>query len=124
MKKKILLVDDKGEFRMLLSIFLAEKYEVHTAGNGLEALAALQNGLDPDMIVTDLMMPEMDGKSLITQVKTSGVFSHIPVLVLSTIDRSEERIQLLKGGADDFLVKPFNPEELDIRIESHLRKSA
>ena len=124
MKKKILLVDDKGEFRMLLSIFLAEKYEVHTAGNGLEALAALQNGLDPDMIVTDLMMPEMDGKSLITQVKTSGVFSHIPVLVLSTIDRSEERIQLLKGGADDFLVKPFNPEELAIRIESRLRKSA
>ena len=124
MKKKILLVDDKGEFRMLLSIFLAEKYEVHTAGNGLEALAALQNGLDPDMIVTDLMMPEMDGKSLIRQVKTSGVFSHIPVLVLSTIDRSEERIQLLKGGADDFLVKPFNPEELAIRIESRLRKSA
>ena len=124
MKKKILLVDDKGEFRMLLSIFLAEKYEVHTAGNGLEALAALQNGIDPDMIVTDLMMPEMDGKSLIRQVKTSGVFSHIPVLVLSTIDRSEERIQLLKGGADDFLVKPFNPEELAIRIESHLRKSA
>jgi DNA-binding response OmpR family regulator len=124
MKKKILLVDDKAEFRMLLSIFLAEKYEVHTAGNGLEALAALQNGLDPDMIVTDIMMPEMDGKSLIMQVKTSGAFNHIPVLVLSTIDRSEERIQLLKGGADDFLVKPFNPEELAIRIESRLRKSA
>ena len=123
MKQKILLVDDKGEFRRLLSVFLADKYEVYTAGDGLEALAALQGGIEPDVIVTDLMMPELDGKTLINQLKASGAFRHIPVLVLSGIDQSGERIQLLKAGAYDFMVKPFNPEELIIRIETSLKKS-
>ena len=123
MKQKILLVDDKGEFRRLLSVFLADKYTVYTAGDGLEALAALQGGIEPDVIVTDLMMPELDGKMLISQLKASGAFRHIPVLVLSGIDQSGERIQLLKAGAYDFMVKPFNPEELIIRIETSLKKS-
>ena len=123
MKQKILLVDDKGEFRRLLSVFLADKYEVYTAGDGLEALAALQGGIEPDVIVTDLMMPELDGKMLISQLKASGAFQHIPVLVLSGIDQSGERIQMLRAGAYDFMVKPFNPEELIIRIESSLKKS-
>ena len=69
-------------------------------------------------------MPEIDGKIFVSQLKASGAFRHIPVIIVSSIDNSTERIQLLKAGADDFLIKPFNPEELEIRIETTLRKSA
>jgi len=61
MKKKVLLVDDKNEFRKLVKIYLAKKFEVETAENGLQALVMLQNGYLPDLIVSDLMMPEIDG---------------------------------------------------------------
>lgn len=123
MKKRILLVDDIREFRNLLRILLLKNYDVKIAGNGLEALAVLHEGYIPDIIVTDLLMPEIDGKILVSQLKASGAFRHIPVIVVSSIDNSTERIQLLKAGADDFLIKPFNPEELEIRIETTLRKS-
>lgn len=121
MKKKVLLIDDQKEFSMLLKIFLSKKYTVETSENGLRALARLQNGYFPDVIVTDLMMPEVDGKTFIMQIKNSGAFNHIPVIVLSSIDRSSEKVDLLKSGASDYIIKPFNPDELDIRIDKVLK---
>lgn len=121
MKKRILLVDDKGEFRRLVKIFLSKNYDVETAENGLDALAKLQNGYRPDAIVSDLVMPEIDGKVLVEQVKASGFLRHIPIIILSSIDKSAKKIELLNLGANDYLVKPFNPEELEIRIERLLQ---
>lgn len=121
MKKKVLLIDDQKEFSMLLKIFLSKKYTVETSENGLRALARLQNGYFPDVIVTDLMMPEVDGKTFIMQIKNSGAFNNIPVIVLSSIDRSSEKVDLLKSGASDYIIKPFNPDELDIRIDKVLK---
>jgi len=121
MKKRVLLVDDKGEFRRLVQIFLSKNYMVKTAENGLQAISLLQNGYLPDVIVSDLMMPEVDGKVLVEQIKSSGMFQHIPVLILSSIDKSEKKIELIKSGAGDYLVKPFNPMELEVRIESLLK---
>jgi DNA-binding response OmpR family regulator len=121
MKKRILLVDDKGEFRRLVKIFLSKNYDVETAENGLDALAQLQNGYRPDAIVSDLIMPEFDGKVLVEQVKASGFFRHIPIIILSSIDKSAKKIELLSLGANDYLVKPFNPGELEIRIERLLQ---
>ena len=121
MKKRILLVDDKGEFRRLVQIFLSKNYKVETAENGLHALALLQNGYLPDIIVSDLMMPEIDGKVLVEQVKSSGLFQHIPIVILSSIDKSDKKIELIKSGAGDYLVKPFNPLELEVRIERLLK---
>lgn len=123
MKKKVLLVDDKSEFRKLVKIILSRRYDVETAENGLMALATLQNGIIPDIIVTDLMMPEVDGKNFVNQLKASGIFSQIPVIVLSSIDKSTERIQLIKSGANDYMLKPFNPEELDVRIQNLLKSA-
>jgi len=120
MKKKILLVDDKGEFRKLVEVFLSEKYDVSTAENGMQALSILHKGFTPDLIVSDLMMPEVDGKEFVTQLKASGLFRSIPVIILSSIDKSQERIDLIKRGAEDYLIKPFNPEELEIKIEKIL----
>ena len=121
MKKKILLIDDKEEFRRLVKIFLSNRYEVETAENGLKALSMLQNGYFPDLIVTDLMMPEIDGKAFLNHIKNSGVFNEIPVIILSSIDKSSKKIELLKSGAMDYMNKPFNPAELDIRIQNILK---
>ncbi len=121
MKKKILLIDDSNEFRSLIAIYLSEKYEIAAAENGAMALEKLQNGFIPDIIVSDLMMPEMNGAEMLDQVKISGMFNRIPVIFLSSIDKSSQRIELFKSGAFDYLIKPVNPEELEARIENALR---
>ena len=122
MKKKILIVDDRTEFRRLTKSILSTNYQVESAQNGVEAMALLQNGqFEPDLIVTDLIMPVMGGKDLLQQLKSSGVYSNIPVIVLSSIDKSDEKIKLIKMGADDYLEKPYNPAELIVRIEKLLK---
>lgn len=121
MKKKILIVDDKTEFRRLTKTILSKDYVVESAENGIDALSLLQNGYMPDLIVTDLMMPVLGGKDLVEQLKNSGVFSQIPIIVLSSIDKSDEKIKLINLGANDYLEKPYNPAELLARIENLLK---
>ena len=118
--KKLLLVDDKSTITNLLVQFLSSKYQIETKEDGLEALTWLQHGNMPDMIITDLQMPNMDGLELIKRLKESGYFKDIPIVVLSSKDSSADRVQCLKAGAEDYIVKPFNPEELLIRIEKIL----
>ncbi len=121
MKKKILIVDDKAEFRRLTKTILSGNYQVESAENGVEALSLLQNGYMPDLIVSDLMMPVLGGRDLVDQLKASGAFKHIPIIILSSIDKTDEKIKLIKMGADDYLEKPYNPSELVVRIEKLLR---
>lgn len=118
--KKILLVDDRSSITLLLVHFLSKHYEVEAKNDGLEAIAWLQQGNIPDLIITDLQMPNIDGLELIKRLKESGYFKNIPIIVLSSKDSSSDRVQCLKAGADDYLMKPFNPEELLIRIEKIL----
>lgn len=117
MKKKILLIDDKGEFRYLLNVILSGKYDIRTAENGLEALAMLHDNYFPDLIISDLMMPKVGGAQLLEQLKASEVYQYIPVIILSSIDDSSSKTNLIKAGAADYLEKPFNPAELEARIE-------
>ena len=124
MKKKILIVDDKTEFRRLTKTILESKYEVESAENGVEALAILQNGYPADLIVSDLIMPVLGGKEFLEQVKSSGVFKNIPVIILSSINKSEEKINLINLGANDYIEKPYNPAELLARIENILKSKA
>lgn len=121
--KKILVVDDKPAISRLIVQFLKNTYEVETKEDGFEAMAWLQEGNFPDLILTDLEMPNMNGMELISRVKESGYFSDIPMVVLSSKDSSSDRITCLKMGAEDYLMKPFNPEELLIRIERILFKN-
>ena len=120
--KKVLIVDDKPSISMLLVQFLNEKFILETKSDGLEALAWLQQGNIPDLIITDLQMPNMDGIGLINSLKESGYFKHIPIIVLSSKDSSTDRIQCLKLGAEDYMIKPFNPEELQLRIDKILNR--
>ena len=123
MNKKILIVDDKNEFRRLTKTILETKFEVESAENGIDALAKLQGGYLPDLIVTDLLMPVLGGKDLVEQLKSSGAWKNIPIIVLSSIDKSDEKIKLIKLGATDYLEKPYNPAELLARIENILKSN-
>ena len=109
----ILLVKDYLEFR---------GYEVLTAGNGNQALDCLESFL-PDMIICDVMMPERDGYTFVEQVRQQENLSWIPILFLSAKGQSQDRVQGLKKGADVYMVKPFEPEELIAQVESSLRHS-
>jgi DNA-binding response OmpR family regulator len=115
--KQILIIDDAVFIRTILEQFLNTKYEVVAKNDGLEALTWLQQGNIPDLIVADIKMPNLDGYELVKQLKASGYFKNIPVIMLSSIEDSAERVKFLKLGADDFMIKPFNPEELELKIE-------
>lgn len=125
MKDTILVLDDEMSIRMLLENFLSKTYNVITCNDGQEGLKYLEEGNLPDLIVADIQMPNLDGYEFIRNVRASGFFKNIPMIMLSGIESSSERVKCLKLGADDYLVKPFNPEELAIRIENLLtRKGA
>lgn len=115
--KKILVIDDTPAISRLIVQLLKNAYEVEVKEDGFEALAWLQDGNFPDLILTDLEMPNMNGIELIASAKRSGYISNIPIIVLSSKDSSSVRITCLKLGAEDYIMKPFNPEELMIRIE-------
>jgi Response regulators consisting of a CheY-like receiver domain and a winged-helix DNA-binding domain len=115
--KKILVVDDKPSMSQLMVRFLQTSFEVTTKNDGLQAISWLQSGNIPDIILTDLQMPNMDGIELIKRIKESGYFNDIPIIVLSSKESSNVRVECLKLGAEDYIMKPFNPEELMIRIE-------
>lgn len=118
MEKKILLVDDSKPMLILLSgLFKSKKYQVESKTNAIAALESLALGELPDLIITDINMPEMDGYEFVMKLKDSELYSHIPVMVLSGNQSSADRLRSFKMGVDEYLVKPFNPEELFIRAE-------
>ncbi len=116
---RILLVDDEERILNFLRTKLKVcGYEVMTAGDGVEALEQIQ-GQEPDMVVLDLLMPRMDGLQVLKDLRC---FSSIPVIVLSARRGDVDKIKGLSLGADDYLSKPFNPDELVARIEAVRRR--
>ena len=122
MKRTILVIDDEQSIRMLLENFLGKEFEVITKNDGLEGIKFLEEGNLPDLIVADIQMPNMDGYEFLENAKASGFFNHIPIIMLSGNESSKERIKSLRLGADDYMVKPFNPEELYLRIKNILAR--
>lgn len=122
MKKKILVIDDEKTIRVLLENYLKKNYDVITKSDGEEGLNWMQEGNFPDLIVVDVQMPNLDGYEFIKNVRASGYFKEIPMIMLSGIESSAEKVKTLKMGANDYMVKPFNPEELEVRIELHLAR--
>lgn len=111
MKKRILAVDDEKTICVILENFLSPDYEVITVNSGVEALSWLNNN-HPDLIISDIQMKEMDGFELLQEIRLMGYLKHTPVIMLSGRTQSSERIKCYKMGAQDYLTKPFNPEEL------------
>lgn len=120
---RLLLVDDDPNLILLVKDYLEfQGYEVATAENGREALEILDRQV-PDMIICDIMMPEMDGYALIEKIRQDSRLSWIPVMFLSAKGQSQDRVKGLNTGADVYLVKPFEPEELVAQVESSLRQA-
>ncbi|RVU02721.1 response regulator transcription factor [Mucilaginibacter limnophilus] len=119
---KILVVEDDPYMQIILQEFLSSSYDVKICSNGMEALAFLQDGNIPNLILSDYNTPQLTGLELIDQVKSSDFFNTIPIMILSGEESSEKRIKCLDAGAEDFIVKPFNPAELASRIKVVLRR--
>ncbi len=117
----LLLVDDNDDLRSYLINFFQKSYHVITACDGLEAFEKTISKI-PDIIVSDIMMPRMNGFELCEQIKKDTRTSHIPIVLLTSISASEKRIQGFEFGADDYLSKPFNAFELEARMKNLLDK--
>jgi DNA-binding response OmpR family regulator len=122
MKQTILIVDDEPTIGFILKHYFSKNYNVIVKSNGQEAMTLLQEGHQTDCIITDIKMPQMNGLEFITQLRASTFFKDIPLMVLTGKDDTSHKIKCLKQGADDYMVKPFNPEELEIRIENMLKR--
>jgi DNA-binding response OmpR family regulator len=121
-KIKILIVEDDIFMQAILEEILSSTYDIEMRSNGMDALSFLQNGNIPDLIIADLNTPKLNGLQLVEQVKVSDFFNSVPIIILSGEESSDKRIQCLDAGADDFVVKPFNPAELEARIRVVLRR--
>ncbi|MEO7767479.1 MAG: response regulator transcription factor [Ferruginibacter sp.] len=119
----MLAIDDETSIQLILQHYFRADFLVITKGNGKEALDWMQQGNIPDIIVADINMPEMDGYTFIDQVRSSGFLQNIPMVMLSGSDSTDNKIRCLESGADDFMVKPFNPRELAARVNGILRRS-
>ncbi|MGK7920655.1 MAG: response regulator transcription factor [Trichodesmium sp.] len=122
-KKKILIVDDEDSLRTLLKRHLEfQGYEVKDANSGLDALSILEQE-EPDLIVSDIMMPEMDGLEFCQRLRATNLGQLVPFIFLSSKGELEDRIVGLSMGADDYINKPFEMRELVAKIEAQLERS-
>jgi CheY-like chemotaxis protein len=120
--QRILVADDNADMREYVRRLLIEQYEVETVADGCAALAAAR-ARRPELIISDVMMPRLDGFGLIRELRADAELAAIPVILLSARAGEEARIEGLGMGADDYLVKPFSPRELLVRVGA-LVKSA
>jgi len=117
----VLLVDDDASIRRMLErTLVAEGYEVAAAADGGAALAAVERSM-PDVLVVDVGMPGVDGLALTRRLRAKGL--GVPILLLTARDALEERVAGLDAGADDYVVKPFESEELIARLRALLRRN-
>lgn len=117
----ILLVEDEENLHEALKTNLElEGYQVTSAYNGIDAMKAVQNEYF-DLIIMDVMIPEIDGYAVTQNIRLTN--TEVPILILSAKSSSEDRVTGLKKGADDYLTKPFNLEELLLRVQKLIRKN-
>lgn len=123
MNRKILVIEDEADILTLLKHYLRqEHFEIATAQNGFDGLAQAKT-FHPDLILLDLMLPGLDGLSVNRSLKKDPLTSGIPVVILTAKADETDRIIGLELGADDYIVKPFNPKELLARIKAILRRT-
>lgn len=117
----ILIVEDNPDISFYISTLLKGKYHLDYASNGEEGIDKARNSM-PDLILTDLMMPGMDGYALCHEIRQSEILNHIPIIIITAKSGVADRIHGLEEGADAYLLKPFNAEELLVRVEKLLEQ--
>lgn len=116
MKKEILIVDDEVTILKLLNFVLSKDYKLIIKNSGVEAISWLEEGNDPALIISDLHMPYFDGSSFIHNLKVSGYYRDIPVILLSGNDDLKAVADSMTRKAEAYIHKPFNPEALKAEI--------
>jgi DNA-binding response OmpR family regulator len=119
--QRVLVIEDNADLRHFIAGFLSENYQVIEAENGLEGYQKALETL-PDLIISDVMMPGLDGVSLCEKVKKDERTSHIPIILLTAKADTESKVNGLQTGADDYLTKPFNAQELLLRVHNLLER--
>ncbi len=120
MKKKLLIVDDKPTIAKIINVYISEIFECIYFEDPIPAIAWLQEGNYPDIILTDIYMPNMNGADFLEYLKKNELFKSIPVVILSSEDNTNQKIALLEKGASDYISKPFNPMELRVRLKKFI----
>ncbi|WP_308990644.1 response regulator [Mariniflexile litorale] len=120
-RKVVLIVEDEREIQLFLNELLKEKYKIIIASNGLEAMTIMKKEL-PDIIITDIMMPEMDGIELCKNIKSNDLTCHIPIIMLTAKSSILHRIEGLESGANSYIPKPFHPDHILIRVQKLLEE--
>jgi signal transduction histidine kinase/DNA-binding NarL/FixJ family response regulator len=121
-RPRLLVVDDNADMRTYLANLLRPRYEVELASDGADALARARKDR-PDLILSDVMMPALDGLGLVRELRADPAMAAVPVILLSARAGEESTVEGLAGGADDYLVKPFSARELLARVRAHLQFS-
>lgn len=119
--KKILVIEDDDALSWVISRILSSEYEINVIKNGLEAMAWLTSGNIPDLIVSDLHMPQLNGIELLKFLQHSGIYKEIPVIILSGDEDPEVMKQCRNLGAVKYILKPFGPELLMQDVEHALK---
>ena len=121
-KQKILTVDDDPDIQDVLSLSLSESYEVVQAANGKEGLLMVRQK-NPDLVICDYMMPVLNGPDFVKTLKQDILLRHLPIIMLTGKGEVKDMVFGIEAGADDYLVKPFEPDELLARIKMILRRT-
>jgi len=117
---RILLADDNADMREYVGRLLSRRYEVEAVSDGLEALNAARERT-PDLVLTDVMMPRLDGFGLLKELRSDERLKTVPVILLSARAGEEASVEGIDSGADDYLIKPFSARELVARVDAHLK---
>ena len=120
-RKQILTIEDDASVRLLLEYLLRGSYRVRIQKDGIEGMLWLENGNIPDLILLDTEMPRLSGFDFLKNIRRSGYFRKVPVIMMVGAEQSENIISYLHNGANDVLTKPFNPKDLFEKIEKILR---
>ena len=116
-RRRVLIADDNAEMRAFIRRLLADRYDVDVAANGREALESARRAR-PDLLITDIVMPHLDGFGLLKAIRSDSTLRTLPVIVLTERGEVDARVEGLEAGADDYLVKPFSPRELLARVRT------
>ena len=120
-KGRILVVDDIEINRIILHEILSEDYEVRQAANGIDAISLIFDGSrKPDLILLDLMMPQMSGFEVLEILKSNIETRNIPVIIITASNASDSEYKGLSLGAADYITKPFNPDSVKVRVDNHI----
>jgi len=118
-RRRVLIADDNAEMRAFIRRLLADRYDVEVVANGREALDSARRAR-PDLLITDVVMPHLDGFALLKAIRSDPALRTLPVIVLTERGEVDSRVEGLEAGADDYLVKPFSPRELLARVRTSL----